>query len=89
KDQLLERHQESAIYLMIRQEDFDWVTMVEQLSYVKKVENERNGFKIHVHHLEEDAQRLLQYAIDSNVMLLKFEMGIHESLEEIFLELVV
>lgn len=89
KDQLLERHQESAIYLMIRQEDLNWVTMVEQLSYVTKIENERNGFKIHVHHLEEDAQRLLKYAIDSNVMLLKFEMGIHESLEEIFLELVV
>jgi len=89
KDQLLERHQESAIYVEIRQEDFKWATMVEQLSYVQKVENERNGFKIHVLHLEEDAQRLLQYALDSNVMLLKFEMGIQESLEEIFLELVV
>ncbi|HAU33735.1 MAG TPA: ABC transporter ATP-binding protein, partial [Lysinibacillus sp.] len=89
KGQLLERHQESAIYLMVRQEDLNWVTTVEQLSYVRKIENERNGFKIHVHQLEEDAQKLLQYAIDSNVMLLKFELGIHESLEEIFLELVV
>nr|WP_276523151.1 ABC transporter ATP-binding protein [Lysinibacillus fusiformis] len=89
KDQLQERYQESAIYLMVRQEDLNWVTTVEQLSYVRKIENERNGFKIHVHQLEEDAQKLLQYAIDSNVMLLKFELGIHESLEEIFLELVV
>ncbi|MFJ7731225.1 ATP-binding cassette domain-containing protein [Lysinibacillus sp. NPDC097231] len=89
KLQLLECHQESAIFLMIREQDYKWLTMIEHLPYVKKIESYGNGFKIHVHHLEGDAHRLLQHGLDSNVMFTKFEMGIQESLEEIFLELVV
>ncbi|MGE7930266.1 ATP-binding cassette domain-containing protein [Lysinibacillus xylanilyticus] len=89
KSELLKRHQESAIFVMIRKADFQWLTMLEQLSYVKKIENCGNGFKIHVENLESDANRLIQHGLDSKVMFTKFEVGIQENLEEIFLELVV
>lgn len=89
KSELLERHQESVIFLMIRQVDFQWLTMLEQLSYVQKIESCENGFKIHVENLETDANRLIQHGLDSKVMFTKFEVGIQDNLEEIFLELVV
>ncbi|MFJ3387833.1 MULTISPECIES: ATP-binding cassette domain-containing protein [unclassified Lysinibacillus] len=89
KSELLERHQESVIFLMIRKVDFQWLTMLEQLSYVQKIESCENGFKIHVENLETDANRLIQHGLDSKVMITKFEVGIQDNLEEIFLELVV
>ena len=89
KSELLKRHQESAIFLMIRKVDFQWLTMLEQLAYVKKIESYGNGFKIHVENLEKDANRLIQHGLDSKVMFTKFEVGIQDNLEEIFLELVV
>jgi len=89
KSELLERYQDSAIFIRIRQEDLKWLTIIEHLPYVKKIESYGDGFKIHVYHLEADAQRLLQHGLDSQVLFLKFEMGIQESLEEIFLQLVV
>ncbi|MFT9820723.1 ATP-binding cassette domain-containing protein [Lysinibacillus sp. NPDC056185] len=89
KSELLERHQESAIFLMIRKVDFQWLTMLEHLSYVQKIESCGNGFKIHVENLETDANRLIQHGLDSKVMFTKFEVGIQDNLEEIFLELVV
>ncbi|MFE3574934.1 ATP-binding cassette domain-containing protein [Lysinibacillus sp. NPDC059133] len=89
KSELLERHQESAIFLMIRKVEFQWLTMLEKLSYVQKIESYGNGFKIHVENLETDANRLIQHGLDSKVMFTKFEVGIQDNLEEIFLELVV
>ncbi|TQR35349.1 ABC transporter ATP-binding protein [Lysinibacillus sphaericus] len=89
KSELLERHQESVIFLMIRKADFQWLTMVEHLKYVKKIESCGDGFKIHVENLETDANRLIQHGLDSKVMFTKFEVGIQDNLEEIFLELVV
>lgn len=89
KSELLKRHQESAIFLMIRKADFQWLTMIEHLPYVKKIESCGDGFKIHVENLETDANRLIQYGLDSKVMFTKFEVGIQDNLEEIFLELVV
>ncbi|MDD1503710.1 ABC transporter ATP-binding protein [Lysinibacillus sp. CNPSo 3705] len=89
KSELLERHQESVIFLMIRKVDFQWLTMVEQLAYVQKIESCQNGFKIYVENLETDANRLIQHGLDSKVMFTKFEVGIQDNLEEIFLELVV
>ncbi|MFJ8518126.1 ABC transporter ATP-binding protein [Lysinibacillus xylanilyticus] len=89
KLELLERHQESAIFVMIRKADFQWLTMLEHLPYVKKIEGCGNGFKIHVKNLETDANRLIQHGLASKVMFTKFEVGIQDNLEEIFLELVV
>jgi len=89
KSELLERHQESVIFLMIRKVDFQWLTMVEQLAYVQKIASCQNGFKIYVENLETDANRLIQHGLDSKVMFTKFEVGIQDNLEEIFLELVV
>ncbi|MCY9546146.1 ABC transporter ATP-binding protein [Lysinibacillus xylanilyticus] len=89
KLELLERHQESAIFVMIRKADFQWLTMLDHLPYVKKIESCGNGFKIHVKNLETDANCLIQHGLDSKVMFTKFEVGIQDNLEEIFLELVV
>jgi len=89
KLELLERHQESAIFVMIRKADFQWLTMLDHLPYVKKIEGCGNGFKIHVKNLETDANRLIQHGLASKVMFTKFEVGIQDNLEEIFLELVV
>ena len=89
KLELLKYHQESAIFVTLREQDCKWLTMIEHLPYVKKIESCGNGFKIHVEDLEEDASRLIQHGLDSKVMFTKFEMGIQDNLEEIFLELVV
>ncbi|MEQ6354877.1 ABC transporter ATP-binding protein [Lysinibacillus sp. M3] len=89
KSELLKRHQESAIFLVIRKADFQWLPMIEHLPYVKKIENCGDGFKIHVENLQTDANRLIQHGLDSKVMFTKFEVGIQDNLEEIFLELVV
>ncbi|MGE7673855.1 ABC transporter ATP-binding protein [Lysinibacillus sp. NPDC094403] len=89
KSELLKRHQESAIFLMIRKADYKWLTMIEHLSYVKKIESCGDGFKIYVENLETDANRLIQHGLDTKVMFTKLEVGIQDNLEEIFLELVV
>jgi len=89
KLELLMRHEESAIFFIIRKVDYQWLTMLEHLPYVKKIESCGNGFKIHIENLEADANRLLQHGLDSKVMFTKFEVGMQDNLEEIFLELVV
>ncbi|WP_342442858.1 ABC transporter ATP-binding protein [Lysinibacillus sp. FSL K6-0075] len=89
KLELLNRYQDPAIFLMIQKKDVKWLTTIEQLPYVKKIESCGDGFKVYVNQLEADAHRLLQYGLDSNVVFTKFDLGIQESLEEIFLELVV
>lgn len=89
KLELLNRYQDSAIFLAVQKKDVKWLTTIEHLPYVKRIENCGDGFKIYVNHLEEDAHRLLQYGLDSNVLFTKFDLGLQESLEEIFLELVV
>lgn len=89
KAQLVDRSQESAIYLTIRKEDYGWLKQVEYFPYVKGIENVGEGFKIHVHQVEEDAYRLLQHGMDQKIRFTKFEIGAKESLEEIFLALVV
>lgn len=89
KLELLNRYQDPAIFLMIQKKDVKWLTTIEQLAYVKKIESCGDGFKVYVNQLEADAHRLLQYGLNSNVVFTKFDLGIQESLEEIFLELVV
>ncbi|MED3799678.1 MULTISPECIES: ABC transporter ATP-binding protein [Lysinibacillus] len=89
KLELLNRYQDSAIFLAVQKKDVKWLTTIEHLPYVKRIENCGEGFKVYVNHLEKDAHRLLQYGLDSNVLFTKFDLGLQESLEEIFLELVV
>ncbi|MBG9690987.1 ABC transporter ATP-binding protein [Lysinibacillus sphaericus] len=89
KLELLNRYQDSAIFIMIQKKDVKWLKTIEQLPYVKKIEGCGDGFKVYVNQLEADAHRLLQYGLDSNVIFTKFNLGVQESLEEIFLELVV
>lgn len=89
KSQLLNRSQESAIYLTIRKEDYEWLKQVEHFPYVKGIENFGDGFKISVHQVEEDAYRILQHGMDQKIGFTKFEIGVKESLEEMFLALVV
>lgn len=89
KAQLLSRNQELAIYLTIQEDDFHWLTQVEQLPYVKAVESEEEGIKISVNELGVDAYQLLQHALDQKIAITKFEIGMKENLEDIFLKLVV
>lgn len=89
KLQLLNQNQQFAIYFTIPKEHFPWIKKVEKLPYVKEVEQDGDVFKIVVQALEVDAQRLLQYGLDQNISFSKFEIGRKETLEEIFLSLVV
>ncbi|MGN4125896.1 ABC transporter ATP-binding protein [Lysinibacillus sphaericus] len=89
KAQLLHQNQESAIYLVIEKDDLKWLEEVEQLPYVKKIDNYEEGFKIHVKQVQVDAYRLLQNAMDQKIAFTKFEIGVKESLEDTFLTLVV
>lgn len=89
KTQLLNRGQESAIYVTIRKEDDEWLKQVEHLPYVKGIETFGDEIKIMVQQIEEDAYRLLQHGLDQKIGFTKFEIGDKETLEKIFLALVV
>lgn len=89
KSDLLNRNQESAIYIAIPKENFKWLQKVDQLPYVKKIVSYEDGFKIFVNEPEVNASQLLQFGLDEKVCFTKFEIGMKESLEEIFLSLVV
>ncbi|MFB5087056.1 ABC transporter ATP-binding protein [Psychrobacillus sp. PGGUH221] len=89
KSDLLNRNKESAIYIVIRKEDIKWLHKIEHLPYVKKIVSYEDGYKIFVNEVEVNGSQLLQYGLDEKVCFTKFEIGVKESLEEIFLSLVV
>jgi ABC-2 type transport system ATP-binding protein len=85
---LLHRHNQHKITFELTTKNKKWITLIEQLPYVKKVESIGKEVKIEVEDIENNKTLLLEHALEHHISFVKFEVN-HDSLEEIFLKLVV
>ncbi|MFJ7831007.1 ATP-binding cassette domain-containing protein [Peribacillus sp. NPDC097284] len=86
--ELINRHSENKVYIEIAAKDQMWIDVVKKLPYVNGVEVIGHKVKINVENIEENKKMILENAIAHDVDIVKFEIH-HDTLEEIFLKLVV
>lgn len=84
---LLRKNNENKLYFEIAANKDNWVKEIKQLHYVKNVEFTENGIKVEVNDISLNKDMLLKNALESNVDLVKFEIG-DDSLENVFLKVV-
>ncbi|MFJ8261063.1 ATP-binding cassette domain-containing protein [Rummeliibacillus sp. NPDC094406] len=87
--ELLNRDCEPVIHLEIMAKDLNWVQLIKKFPYVKDVELIGTRVKITMDNIQKNKNLLILNALENNVDLLKFEVGSTDSLEEIFLKMVV
>ncbi|MDM5332455.1 ABC transporter ATP-binding protein [Ureibacillus composti] len=87
--QLLSRHKENTIYLTVDVIDHRWLQNLENQPYVQKVVKVGLKVKVNVDNMEEDKRKLLHFILKQDVNVNSFEVGEKETLEEIFMKLVV
>ncbi|HLR79807.1 MAG TPA: ABC transporter ATP-binding protein [Bacillota bacterium] len=85
---LLKRNNKDKLYFEITEKVKDWVREIGTFDYVKNVDLTGNRVKVEVDNVGLNKDMLLENALENNVNLVKFEIG-SESLEELFLKLVV
>lgn len=85
---LLKRNNKDKLYFEITEKVKDWVREIGTFDYVKNVDLTGNRVKVEVDNVGLNKDMLLENALENNVNLVKFEIG-SESLEEVFLKLVV
>jgi len=85
---LLNRHNQHKISFELTTKNDQWITLIEQLPYVKNIESIGKKVKIEVEDIENNKTLLLAHALEHQISFVKFEVN-HDSLEEIFLKLVV
>ncbi|MGN7476374.1 ABC transporter ATP-binding protein [Solibacillus silvestris] len=88
-EELLTRNLESAVYLEIASQDMLWVQLIEKFPYVKSVEIIGRKAKITLDNVQENKNMLIRDAIDNNMDIVRFEAGNSNTLEQIFLKMVV
>lgn len=86
--ELLTESNQNKLYFEVIEKDRGWVTELKKLNYVKNVNLAGNRIIVEVNDLKIDKDMLLKNALENKVNLLKFKIN-NESLEEIFLRLVV
>ncbi|MBT2737890.1 ABC transporter ATP-binding protein [Bacillus sp. ISL-7] len=86
--ELLNRNNENKLNLEIISKDQKWIGMIKKLPYVKEVEVIGNKVQIKVENIQKNKNMLLMNALSHDVDIVKFEIN-NDSLEEIFLKLVV
>ncbi|MFJ9464027.1 ABC transporter ATP-binding protein [Viridibacillus arvi] len=86
---LLSRNSKPVVYLEITHNDKSWIDTVKMLPYVKDAEMTGNKVKITLDDVVKYKNSLIQNALENNVDIIRFEIDEHETLEEIFLKLVV
>ncbi|MBB4824704.1 ABC-2 type transport system ATP-binding protein [Sporosarcina luteola] len=89
KNGLLNRNRDVAIQMMIGTGNNSWWEHVKQLPYVQKVNVFGNKAQIYVNNIELDKNKLLGEALQHHIDIRNFEVGGTETIEEIFLDLVV
>ncbi|QTD40079.1 ABC transporter ATP-binding protein [Sporosarcina sp. Te-1] len=89
KNGLLNRNRDVAIQMMIGTGNNSWWEHVKQLPYVQKVKVFGNKAQIYVNNIELDKNKLLGEALQHHIDIRNFEVGGSETIEEIFLDLVV
>ncbi|WP_144510805.1 ABC transporter ATP-binding protein [Bacillus sp. FJAT-22090] len=87
--ELLSRNHEAVVNMEIELKDRLWLQQISRLPYVKKTEVIGNKVKITLDNIDAHKQLLLRDALDHEVDIVRFEVGGNETLEEIFLKLVV
>ena len=88
-NKLITNNQESVVHLEIASSDLKWVELIEKLPYVKNVELIGKRAKVRLDNVQLNKNRLLRDALESNIDIVKFEVGSSDTLEEIFLKMVV
>lgn len=86
--ELLRKNNKNKLHFKITENGKCWERKIEKLDYVKGVELSGNSVKVEVNDVGLNKNMLLEHALENNVNLVKFEID-NESLEEIFLKLVV
>lgn len=86
--ELLTKSNQNKLHFEVIEKDRGWVTELKKLNNVKSVNLAGNRINVEVNDLKVDKDLLLKNALENNVNLLKFKIN-NESLEEIFLRLVV
>ncbi|MCG5105176.1 ABC transporter ATP-binding protein [Oceanobacillus alkalisoli] len=85
---LLKRNNKDKLYFEITEKVKDWVREIGTFDYVKNVDLTGNRVKVEVDNIGLNKDMLLKNALKNNVNLVQFKID-SESLEEIFLKLVV
>ncbi|GIP45419.1 ABC transporter ATP-binding protein [Paenibacillus sp. J45TS6] len=86
--ELVKQNQKNKLVLEITAKDHSWINKVKNLSSVKEIEVTGNRLYIEVENMEKDKKELLKSALTNDVDLVTFQED-HDTLEEIFLKLVV
>ncbi|MFE6166900.1 ABC transporter ATP-binding protein [Viridibacillus arvi] len=86
---LINRNSKPVVYLEITHNDKSWVDTVKMLPYVKDAEMTGHKVKVTLDDVVKYKNSLIQNALENNVDIIRFEIDEHETLEEIFLKLVV
>lgn len=86
--ELLNRDSNNKINFEITAASLHWLNIIKELSYVKNVEVFGNKVKIEVEDIQSNKNMLLASALEHHVDIIRFAME-NDSLEEIFLKLVV
>lgn len=87
-DELLNRDNNNKIKFEITAASLHWLNIINEFSYVKNVEVFGNKVKIEVEDIQSNKDMLLASALEHHVDIIKFAIE-NDSLEEIFLKLVV
>jgi len=88
-EKLLTHNSESVVHLEMASENLLWVQIIEKLSYVKNVEVIGKKMKITLDNVLENKDRLIRDTLEHKIDIVRFEVGSGETLEEIFLKMVV
>lgn len=85
---LVKQHQKNKLIIDITAKDHAWIDQVKTLPCVKEVEITGNRLYIEVGDIEKDKKELLKNILENDIDLVKFQED-HDTLEDIFLKLVV
>ena len=86
--ELINQHSENKLQIEIALKDQNWIEIVKKFPFVKGIEVMGHKIKISVENIEVNKKMILESALEHDVDIIKFEVN-HDTLEEIFLKLVV
>ncbi|MEG0577811.1 MAG: ABC transporter ATP-binding protein [Bacilli bacterium] len=88
-DKLLTKNHESVVHLEIASHNMLWVKIIEKLPYVKRVEIIGKRAKVTLDNVQKNKDMLIRDAMENKIDIVRFEVGSSDTLEEIFLKMVV
>ncbi|QPQ36414.1 MULTISPECIES: ABC transporter ATP-binding protein [unclassified Lysinibacillus] len=88
-DKLLTHNSEEVVHLEIASENMLSVQIIEKLPYVKHVEANGKRMKVTLENVQENKDMLMRDTLENKLDIVRFEVGSSETLEDIFLKMVV